>query len=45
MDVSKLDEELEKRLENIYSNDCSVLVYTVSVPTVNFLLLLLSTSN
>lgn len=29
MDVSDVEEELEKRMENIYSNDCCVLVYTV----------------
>lgn len=28
-DVRDLDEELEKRMENIYANDCCVLVYTV----------------
>lgn len=29
-DVKDVEEELEKRMENIYANDCCVLVYTVS---------------
>lgn len=31
MDVTDVEEELEKRMENIYSNDCCVLVYTVRI--------------
>lgn len=30
IDVSDVEGELEKRMSNIYSNDCCVLVYTVS---------------
>lgn len=29
-DVSDVEDELEKRLDNVHANDCCVLVYTVS---------------
>lgn len=30
MDISDVEDELEKRIDNIHANDCCVLVYTVS---------------